>query len=785
MQKIRKKIFIIAGILFLVLICYFLIFSPFESSGSIDFIEVFSSLNKKMSMDGKELDSFLQDQTGINLDPEMERDINLGFSNAKILLNTTGNAESSSGKHPGKGEGFRISASRKSLINSQIEFVFNAREKYGYKLVFDFSDSRVILKSQTMDDYQVLKNAPLDDPISIKQWNDELTIHILTWGDSLLITGSGRVILHQSGLNWSGIDDYRIKLNKNLKDRNPVLVIKYTSLNTIILQDLFKAFPSAIKNVVYYWNQFYPDHLDVIRGVENIYVQKIHLRRETMRSLVVPAGSEISWEGKLPEQPRLDFKIAVIDKYINDLQSLDYKVVISSEKTEKVFKYNLKYHNYLVREWQAISIDLKEFAGDKVKVLLKPVNNKGKNGFKNRVVTLWGNPVIRSARKNNEYNVILISLDTLRADHLGCYNYPRETSKNIDEFARKGTIFLNTISSSSWTLPAHISMFTGLYPFEAGANSEFKSDRNIRKSRLASEVYPLAEYFKSAGYATNAFTGGGFVSAYYGFNRGFEGYVENILDAKKRDIAREMPRVLRWIKHNKNNKFFVFFHTFEIHHIYLRRYFKADNPNDINQRVIANYDSGIRYADIYIGEMLKLLKDEGLMNKTLVVITSDHGENFDFIGPSNSYMAGEHGRTLKDSELKIPLIIGGPEEFMKSIYIEEQVRMVDIVPTILDFVGIELKIPVRGLSLMGMVEKKSSEERERLAYSEGIRIWKEPYCDEKSIRGDNTKVIKKYPMQEYNGTEDNLFELYDLSIDPEERNNVYPENRAKKKILIK
>ena len=153
------------------------------------------------------------------------------------------------------------------------------------------------------------------------------------------------------------------------------------------------------------------------------------------------------------------------------------------------------------------------------------------------------------------HGIILISFDTLRADSLGIYGYHRNTSPFIDAFAQESIVFENAIAQAPWTLPSHMSIMTSLYPISHGV-----VETNLR---LADEQVTLAELLRAGGYQTAAFTSGGPMSEVYGFDQGFDTY-----DHKWITIEQLLPKVKKWLETNKENPFFLFIHSFDIHYPY-------------------------------------------------------------------------------------------------------------------------------------------------------------------------------------------------------------------------
>jgi arylsulfatase A-like enzyme len=322
-------------------------------------------------------------------------------------------------------------------------------------------------------------------------------------------------------------------------------------------------------------------------------------------------------------------------------------------------------------------------------------------------------------------NIILISIDTLRADHLGCYGYSKNTTPNIDKFSRDSVLFENTIAQAPSTEPAHASIFTSLIPSHHGA---FYSD----KKPIPQKTVTMAEILKGDGYKTISFNGGGQVAAEFGFDQGFDLYSSfpGRIDHLDKVFIGKVEAVMDWIKNNPNEKFFAFLHTFEVHHPYTpeKEYLRMFDSSysgalgghisrellaNINegrlemsaedkQHIINAYDGEIFSMDKAFGVLVDFLKKEGLYENTLIIFTSDHGEEFGEHG-----RMGWHGHALYDEQLKVPLIIKLMNSRYASTIIGEQTRSLDILPTVLDVLNIPALECFEGVSLFSRFKKRN------------------------------------------------------------------------------
>jgi arylsulfatase A-like enzyme len=295
----------------------------------------------------------------------------------------------------------------------------------------------------------------------------------------------------------------------------------------------------------------------------------------------------------------------------------------------------------------------------------------------------------------NNYNVVLISIDTLRADHLGCYGYGSSTSLHVDALASQSTRYSRSLASSPWTLPTHASLFTGKYPFEHGARTFKSADKKSNVAPLPLEHLTLAEIFKQEGYQTGAFVANaGYMNTYFQLNQGFDTYYVKNEPAKKIN-----QHVSKWLGEHANRPFFLFINYMDTHRIYnteprslnervkrlglslfgsrspLDDHSLLDKlidavmpqkdavPRELVNQVIMQYDRSIENVDEQIGTLLDHLKKIGLYESSLIVLTSDHGEYF------GEHDLVEHSKDIYEEALHVPLII--KERFQKEGRVEQ------------------------------------------------------------------------------------------------------------------
>ena len=282
-----------------------------------------------------------------------------------------------------------------------------------------------------------------------------------------------------------------------------------------------------------------------------------------------------------------------------------------------------------------------------------------------------------AAPKGKDYNLLLITVDTLRADHVGCYGYRQIKTPTLDALAAQGVIFTKAITPAPLTLPAHSSIMTGQYPIQHGV-------RNNGNFVLGKGAHTLAEIMRENGYRTGACVGAFVLDSIFGLNQGFDFY-EDRFPARGKPMevlyndrkAGEVTHIgLNWLEKNRGKKFFLWLHYFDPHATY------SPPAPFAEEYQKCPYDGEIAYTDQCIGDLFKGLERLGLSKRTIIILTADHGESL-----------GEHGEAthaifIYDATLRVPLIIKGPEGvFPKGKSIPALVSNMDILPTVLDLFG--------------------------------------------------------------------------------------------------
>jgi len=350
-------------------------------------------------------------------------------------------------------------------------------------------------------------------------------------------------------------------------------------------------------------------------------------------------------------------------------------------------------------------------------------------------------------------NVLLISMDTTRADHLGCYGHADRLTPNIDRLAAGGVVFEQCASAAPITLPSHASMMTGTYPFRHGV-------RDNAQFHLHANNVTLAEQLRDAGYSTGAEIAAFVLNREFGLDQGFEHYGDveqarryatapGLEPEQERHAEAIVDAAIAWIRAHAERPWFFFAHLFDPHAPY--------EPPERFKGAATAYQGEIAYADEQIGRLLTALDELALADKTLVVLTADHGEGL-----------GEHGEEthayfVYDSTLAVPLILRCPGVLPAGRRVSAQVRTVDIAPTVLELVAAPPLADTHGASLAALLSGAAGDER--TAYGETFYPkFTLGYAWYRTLREGGWKFI--------HGTSP---ELFDLAADPHELNDLAPQ----------
>ena len=352
-------------------------------------------------------------------------------------------------------------------------------------------------------------------------------------------------------------------------------------------------------------------------------------------------------------------------------------------------------------------------------------------------------------------NVIVITIDTVRADHLGCYGYGPIQTPNIDALARASARFSHAYTPVPITLPAHSSLFTGSFPMATGVH-------DFASNTLSASAVTLAEILHEKGYATGAFVGAPVLDSRYGLNQGFDTYFDHFdfshLDETKTDEVKRQGDVvideaLGWLKRSPQRPFFLWVHLYDAHYPYVP-------PEPYASRYKTRpYDGEIAFADAQIGRLLSFLKTSASLANSLVVLAADHGEGLGEHGEQ------KHGFFIYDSTLHVPLIVKIPGATPRVV--GSDVSLVDVMPTLLQALHIPIPPTVEGRSLSNEILGRPSSGFSNVYAETYLPLLHFSWSQLRGLRWKGLKYIEA-PRPE----------LYNATADPHETNNLFNARRA-------
>lgn len=527
--------------------------------------------------------------------------------------------------------------------------------------------------------------------------------------------------------------------------------------------------------------------------------RKLKLKGREVNALYCPPKSKLSFKVESLEKMSLDFGIALVEedtlgtrneKEPPKSRGVTFLIDLEGKgRSQNIFQKHLSLPGEEESfTFQLFKIDLPDMKREDLTIVFETIGDDLHHSF-------WVNPLY--FRKQEEQpNIILISIDTLRADHLGCYGYQRETSPHIDALSSEGVTFMNTYASSPWTLPSHMSLLTSLH----GVNHQVQYENDS----MDPSIPTLADVLRVNRFYCAALTGGGFVSAKYGFSKGFNSYSDEGGVLRQDSAEHLYHAAARWLEREKDKVFFLFLHTFQPHspyacpYPYKSMFLEEDSrwthldlmsylggmpgifkvlPEKERQNIIGLYDGEIRYTDeMLIGPLIATLKDLGLYDRTMIIFTSDHGEEF------FDHRGWGHGHSLYDESLKVPLIVKFPDSRFKGRKIHDIVSLVDVFPTVLEESGIERSgLDIDGRSLFPLITGKEKGDRIFLAdVASNVLASRIPRRVSMNRGREKLIINNKFGPDDlrfflYPPPVLSAVELYDLAEDPGERNNIADE----------
>lgn len=464
--------------------------------------------------------------------------------------------------------------------------------------------------------------------------------------------------------------------------------------------------------------------------------------------LFAPTPTDVAFDLVIPPRARLRFSYA-IGKWAHPGEEVRFEITVGKEDLRKtLFADTLRVDPEGVeRYWRPARVDLRDYAGRMVRLTLKTRSV----GDSPASYALWGSPILDRPRSPSDPpNVILLVVDTLRADRLGSYGSRTTSTPHIDSLARDGILFDPVVSQASWTLPSHASVFTGLMPGRHGAESIL--------TPLPLRFDTLAEHFRAAGWGTHAILYKP-ILADVGVDQGFDTFFNVPRVVVRADD--NLRKALEWLDENGDRRFFLFLHFDDPHQPYSQpreflsrrleegmRRFEAHLPLWVSKRFARNmgpdepelrdcragntlkesfkalsrelYDSEVEYVDDRIGQFLEALRRRGLYEDTVIVFFSDHGQAY--------WEHGEHfgheSRNFYEEVVRVPLIIKPADRhpFGRGQRVRSQVRLFDLMPTVLEMAGLETSgLPIQARSLIPLMRHPEKTWPDRLAVTEARR----------------------------------------------------------------
>ena len=439
----------------------------------------------------------------------------------------------------------------------------------------------------------------------------------------------------------------------------------------------------------------------------------IRIGGDTRRALAASNPAEFRYRIQIPDRALLTFAVAIITTPGADVDAplpgdrMRFSLR-AGETAANELLFEREIHVDRRGEWIEQEADLRAFAGQEIWLVFEASFPGAPDGEALPVVGIFGEPVLHDrARYRQGRGVVVVSIDTLRRDHMSLYGYPRRTTPGLEALSSEAVVFDDAVSTSSWTLPAHASLLTSAYPSVHGA---------VNLNVGLSPAWPnIATLLQEAEFTTDALVTHVYLSEDYGFGEGFD---RNVYLPETR--AEELTnRAIRFLTSKGDRDFFLFVHYYDPHWHYdppepYDKTFDASyegdasgiwwdfkeldrdsiDPRDL-RHIEALYDGEILYTDHHVERLIRTMKELDIFDKTLLVVTSDHGE--EFLEHGN----WEHQKTLYDEQLRVPLIVKYPGGEGGGRRVASQVSLLDVAPTIADVMELPVPGSFRGVSLSG------------------------------------------------------------------------------------
>lgn len=513
-----------------------------------------------------------------------------------------------------------------------------------------------------------------------------------------------------------------------------------------------------------------------LKGSEKIGIVQHPNSAVAFDKCYIPAGSYLKFHLGIHPRARGQNKKVTFLVFVNE------NIPRSFDKGRTVFSETVILKNMKNRSWKEFEVDLSEFSG---KVLSFSFNVLA-DVDPYSLLTVWGEPKIYSQVTQPKYNVVLITLDALRPDHVGCYGCDKKTTPNIDSFAKDAVLYSKCYSPTSWTLPSIASFYTSLYPQTHRAKCEKLKSGERNYVGPDAKIPTLPVFFKPYHYITQLISWHPFFDDSYGLSKDFDFFDGNRLNDRKTSFFAE--HIQRWIKWLARETFFLHIHVVPPHSPYnavspydeefidfnnpllkngdlklfyspytndLNKWGKGSNDPAVKNLLSDLYDVNLAVSDEFFGKIIRQLKESGIYDDSLIIFSSDHGEQFFEHGDTG------HAKSLYAEEIRVPLLIKFPESFnISNRRVDSLVSTIDILPTILEVNNMPIPRYFQGQPLYDLPGGKLEEIKRE--YISLCHAWPD-FLYEGIIWNDYKYIYSKVKKTE---------ELYKMSVDPFEQDNI-------------
>jgi arylsulfatase A-like enzyme len=496
---------------------------------------------------------------------------------------------------------------------------------------------------------------------------------------------------------------------------------------------------------------------------------------ESRPCLIAPTPAEMRFRVKVPPRSSLTFAVGIVPPPTGDAEDnrtgkVLFQVSAGREAPDEIV-FSREIHVSRSDQWIDQLVDLSRFSGEEVWIHFETAHVGGDESTARNTLGLFAEPVLHDRRGyGTGRTVVIVSIDTLRRDHASLYEYHRKTTPGLEDLGSEAVVFDDAVSPSSWTLPAHASLFTSLYPSFHGAVTLHKG--------LSNELTGLPRLLDEQGFFTQAIVTHLYLSEQYGFGTGFD----RLLYMPETRAEQVTDRAIGVLRSRGDRDLFLFLHYYDPHWHYdppspYDRTFDPDysgstsgiwwdfkehtlesmNPRDL-QHILALYDGEILYTDHHLERFFQEMKRLEMFDEALIVVTSDHGEEF------LDHGGWEHQKTLYEEQLRVPLIVKFPRGEGRGRRVSAQVSLLDIAPTIVEYLGLSSPPSFQGRNLLPIEEIGND------------IVWSET---EHTLDGSHKLSMRRGSGREKlifsllgRKREDSIVELYDLPNDPVERTDL-------------